>query len=111
MHKSAQSVKNLSSSSETLHEALCNKNIRIPHPKNNWGRPLSPALCYNWADKGGYFQNLSYGSETSDMTSEGFGEMLEGDSADMCGRKFPLMSMGGSIGMSGILYIYLQLTL
>ena len=29
------------------------------------------------------------------MTSEVFGEMLEGDSADMCGGKFRLMSMGG----------------
>ena len=29
------------------------------------------------------------------MTSEGFGEMFEGDSADMCGGKFPLMLMGG----------------
>ena len=28
------------------------------------------------------------------MTSEGLGEMFEGDSADTCGRKFPLMSMG-----------------
>ena len=29
------------------------------------------------------------------MTSEGLGEMFEGDSADMCVGKFPLMSMGG----------------
>ena len=29
------------------------------------------------------------------MTSEGLGEMFEGDSADKCGGKFPLMSMGG----------------
>ena len=29
------------------------------------------------------------------MTSEGLGEMFEGDSADMCARKFPLVSMGG----------------
>ena len=28
------------------------------------------------------------------MTSEGLGEMLEGDSADMCTEKFPLTSMG-----------------
>ena len=28
------------------------------------------------------------------MTSEGLGEMFEGDSADMCARKFPLVSMG-----------------
>ena len=29
------------------------------------------------------------------MTSEGLGEIFEGDSADMCAGKFPLMSMGG----------------
>jgi hypothetical protein len=29
------------------------------------------------------------------MTSDGLGEMFEGDSADTCGGKFPLMSMGG----------------
>ena len=29
------------------------------------------------------------------MTSEGFGEIFEGDSADMCAEKFPLVSMGG----------------
>ena len=29
------------------------------------------------------------------MTSEGLGEMFEGDSADTCARKFPLVLMGG----------------
>ena len=29
------------------------------------------------------------------MTSEGLGEMFEGDSADTCARKFPLVSIGG----------------
>ena len=29
------------------------------------------------------------------MTSEGLGEMFEGDSADMCAGKFSLTSMGG----------------
>ena len=29
------------------------------------------------------------------MTSEGLGEMFEGDSADTCAGKFQLMSMGG----------------
>ena len=29
------------------------------------------------------------------MTSEGLGEMFEGDSAHMCAGKFPLVSMGG----------------
>jgi hypothetical protein len=32
------------------------------------------------------------------MTSEGFGEMFEGDSADMCAEKFPLVSMGSQAG-------------
>ena len=45
--------------------------------------------------KGGYFEKLSNGSKTSDMTSEGLGEVFEGDSADMCAGKFPLVSMGG----------------
>jgi hypothetical protein len=35
------------------------------------------------------------GFQISDMTSEGLGEMFEGDSADMCGGKFPLVLMGG----------------
>ena len=38
---------------------------------------------------------LASGSETSDMTSEGLGEMFEGDSADTCAGKFPLTLMGG----------------
>ena len=29
------------------------------------------------------------------MTSEGLGEMFEGDSADMCAGNFSLVSMGG----------------
>ena len=29
------------------------------------------------------------------MTSKGLGEMFEGNSADMCAGKFPLVSMGG----------------
>ena len=28
------------------------------------------------------------------MTSKGLGDMFEGDSADMCAGKFPLVSMG-----------------
>ena len=56
------------------------------------------------------------------MTSEGLGEMFEGDSADMCTGKCPLMSMGGRaeglactdpvartpIGVSGNLLLFLQ---
>ena len=62
------------------------------------------------------------------MTSKGLGEMFEGDSADMCAGKFPLVSMGGRaeglacadpegrtpIGASGIVfsnkYICVKLT-
>ena len=39
------------------------------------------------------------------MTSEGLGEMFEGDCADMCGKKIPLMQMGaqlnGQVGAEG----------
>ena len=31
------------------------------------------------------------------MTSEGLGEMFEGDSADTCAGKFPLVSMRGRV--------------
>ena len=41
------------------------------------------------------FQKSSRDSETSDMTSDGLGEMFEGDSADPCAGKILLMSMGG----------------
>ena len=39
------------------------------------------------------------------MTSEGLGEMFEGDSADMYAGKFPLVSMGGNFIMT-IYFIY-----
>jgi hypothetical protein len=45
--------------------------------------------------KGGYFEKLSKGSKTSVMISEGLGEVCEGDSADTCSEKFPLVSMRG----------------
>jgi hypothetical protein len=35
------------------------------------------------------------GSETLDMTYSALREIFEGDSADMCAGKFPLMSMVG----------------
>jgi hypothetical protein len=38
----------------------------------------------------GYFQKLGVGGYV-----EGLQDMFEGDSADMCGGKFPLMLMGG----------------
>ena len=57
--------------------------------------PLPPEMGHVRADRGGYFQKLSQGSETSDITSEGLWEILEGDSADICAGKFSLMLMGG----------------
>jgi hypothetical protein len=41
------------------------------------------------------FQKLFYVSETSDMTSEGLGEMFEVDSADTCAGNFLIVLMGG----------------
>ena len=56
------------------------------------------------------------------MTSEGLGETFEGDSADMCAGKFPLVSIGDErrvsracadpgartlIGVSGIIPLFL----
>ena len=43
----------------------------------------------------GFVFEISEISETLDMSSKQLGDMFEGDSADMCGGKFPLMSMGG----------------
>ena len=79
---------------EILHGLLSNKNIRIPTQQKKLGTPLPLALCYIWADKG-VFSKVVVGFQTSDRTSEGLGNMFEGDSADTCARKFPLMSMGG----------------
>ena len=36
------------------------------------------------------------------MTSEGLGGMFEGDSANMCAGKFPIMSTGASEGRAEI---------
>ena len=42
------------------------------------------------------FRNFLYQIfEISETSSKQLGKMFEGDSADMCGGKFPLMSMGG----------------
>ena len=60
------------------------------------GTPLPPQKSRVWADKREKTQKkLLQGSETSDMTFDGMGEMFEGDSADTCAGKFPLVSMGG----------------
>ena len=69
-----------------------NKNIKFLIKKNQ-GPPLPPALCDYWAEKGVMFLKLSEGSETLNMTFMWLGEMFEGDFADMCAEKFPLVSM------------------
>jgi hypothetical protein len=66
-----------------LHRLLSNKNIRIPTPKK-LGTPPTPRTIRFFGGKGGYFEKLSKGFETSDMTLEGLGEVFKGDSADMC---------------------------
>ena len=81
--------------SEILHGLLFNKNIRISHTQKICGHSLPPALCNFWADKGVYFQKLSYGSETLDMTSEDLGDVFEGDFADTCAEYFLLVLLGG----------------
>ena len=81
--------------SEILRGLLSNKNIRIPINNKKSGTPPTPRTMTLLGGQGGYFQKSSRDSETSDATSEGLGETFEGDSADMCAGKFPLMSMGG----------------
>jgi hypothetical protein len=49
-----------------------------------------------------YFEKLSYGSETLDMTFERLGEMFIGDSADTCVVKLPLVLMGGRADRSSV---------
>jgi hypothetical protein len=71
------------------------KNIRIPTKKIIWGPPYPSQYAIFGRKWGGDFENLSKGSKTYDMTSEGMGEVFTGDSADMCAGKFSLVSMGG----------------
>ena len=40
-------------------------------------------------------QKVDGAAETLEMSSWGLGEMFEGDFADMCAEKFPLVLMGG----------------
>ena len=58
-----------------LHGLLTHKNIRISTKKIIWG-------IMTFLGRGIF--KLSLGSKTSDMTSEGLGELFEGDSADTC---------------------------
>jgi hypothetical protein len=74
--------------------AWANKNRRILTQKNILGPPLPPALSYIWGVKGGNFKSFP---RVSEMTSEGLGEMFEGDSADTGAGKFLLVSMGGRV--------------
>jgi hypothetical protein len=67
--------------------------MRIPRTNKIW-HPLSPRTVAVLGGKGSYFQKLSKGFKTSDMTSVGLGEMSEGDSTDTCGGICSFMSMG-----------------
>ena len=49
-----------------------------------FGDPPYPQHYAMFGRKGGYFEKSSYGSEISDMTLEGLGEVFKGDSADRC---------------------------
>ena len=55
------SQKGLSYGFEILHGLLSYQMIRIPTKKIIRGPLLPPALCYMWADKGGYFQKVVVG--------------------------------------------------
>ena len=77
---------------------LSNKNIRIQTPQQNWG-PSLPLHYDTFGQTGGYYQKLSYDSETLDTTSEGLGEMFEGNSADTCAGKIPLVPRGAELIM------------
>ena len=77
-----------------LHGLLIHKNRSIPTPnppKKCWGPPFP--LHYDW--KKGVFSKVVLGFQTSDNTSDGLGEIFEGDSADTRADKFPLVLMGG----------------
>ena len=56
-------------------------NIQGPHL-------LPPTLCYIWLYKAWDFLKMAWGSETLCMTSEGLGEMFEGDFTDTCTANF-----------------------
>ena len=60
--------------------------------------------------KGGYFEKLSKGSKTSDMTWEGLGEVFEGDSADMCAGNFLLLTFINLI-LNAIYILFLFLSI
>ena len=73
---------------------LTHKNIRIPKQNKNLENPpppppIHPALYYIWADKEG-ISKVVLGFKT-DITSEGLGEMFEGESADTELGIFPLV--------------------
>ena len=52
--------------------------------------------------RGGYFEKLAYGSETKDITSEGLGEISEGDFSEIYAEKYPIVSMGGRVDLSTV---------
>ena len=60
--------------------------------------PPPPELCNFRAEKGGILKNLSQGSETLDMTSEGYVEMFEGNFRRHVRRKISARVYGGTSG-------------
>ena len=78
-----------------MHGLLSNKNILIQRKKKKkWVPPTFPNKLSLGGQKGNCKEGVVVGSEKSDMTFEGRGEMFEGHSSEMCARKFPLMSIG-----------------
>ena len=49
-----------------------------------------------------YFQKKFYGSKTLDLTSEGYGDIFEGDFTDICAELLLLVSKGGRVDPSSM---------
>ena len=64
------------------------------------GENPSPRTIRLLGGKGGYFEKLSKGSKTLDMTCEGLGEMFGGDFADVRRKYFANANEGPSGGSS-----------
>jgi hypothetical protein len=87
----------LSLGSETWHEALSIKNMRIPHPPKNQGSPYQPHHAIFGPTNVFFSQKLSNVSKTSGMNSYWIGKMFQFDSADTCAGNLKLMLMRGRV--------------